>query len=986
MAFKKTGMGRVKVSPVGMPDLSGYKSFAKSVEIASENLGSIGTSLRKREFTEAMLQAEIDGKTAGVTYDKDGNLVPLKNLNYGVADSFFGDNDARNLQLQYEKNAIASYALAISNDSNKYANIALQNNPNNPNGVRASLDGYLEGIIGEMPDSVRVAVMPEITANFTQAENQARAGQIQKVRSDQEAIALESIDINSKKLATLMATGDPMTNNSQMFSELKDNISASQEVLRGLGYTDVDLQNQNKTIKTNIAVKSAMQAVDDLMLVGDLSQAWTLMSDMKIEFMDDADIDSDAVSAAMDQVWNFRTKQDLIQEQESNEVSQNAYNQGLINIINPEVENPSVMDILNDEVMNEGHKYSLISVLSNTEAGIAAQKERAREAEQKVFNEKYDTQMININNPSAENMGMFYKSAGTIKSMYVNGQIDADKFDKFLQKFNKFNSNVLEAAQKDAAAVIKADLGLKMGEVGGYLTPPSVFKDVIEQYVNEGVITREGPFTFDDAENLLNSYERNFKLEFGNREKLAEAVGKAKSNQTLNSSEIKLIEDNLAPKFVNVDGVNVKLNLFSDDPITQQASLAAAVSYSSQYPNLIHPQIKQVIKDLPFITDEVAFDASKQFLGSLASSMRISGQYGVFLQNLERNGFDQAILWNAENYGFQDFRRIMESGSDNAQRKISALLPKDADRDEYFLQQFDRIKGEGEGALVYSILYNTSLLGTRSSAEMSANEQAIIDNFETKYGVSIEDVVLRDPRIVSLIQENAFSYIGSGRYDADEKGFRGAIIKSMSDLIGVVGIEEVGEDYEFTLRPIVHEANKTAPEAITIYKDDIIDDVIYRISQVPSLQTDAFTEASKDRSNYFFRINDATFDRPSYDVYLKVDGENIPVFQDYRFDFAHSYQNESYMKALDSFQNDTTKQLWRVLPFIDGALLNQTFRKYKSTDRRTFSDKNAIEEFVTFYNNNIAYNLGGLDYIDPDELGDRDINKFIQAWMTLGFR
>ena len=192
MAFKKTGLGSVKVSPVGMPDLSGYKSFAKSVETVSENLGSIGTSLRKREFTEAMLQAEIDGKTAGVTYDKDGNLVPLKNLNYGVADSFFGDNDARNLQLQYEQNAIASYALAISNDSNKSANTALLNNPNDPNGVRASLAGYLEGL-GEMPDSVRAAVMPQITANFTQAENQARAGQIQKVRSDQEAIALESI-------------------------------------------------------------------------------------------------------------------------------------------------------------------------------------------------------------------------------------------------------------------------------------------------------------------------------------------------------------------------------------------------------------------------------------------------------------------------------------------------------------------------------------------------------------------------------------------------------------------------------------------------------------------------------------------------------------------------------------------------------------------------------------------------------------------------
>ena len=88
MAFKKTGMGSVKVSPVGMPDLSGYKSFAKSVNAVSDDLYSIGSSMRKREFTEALLQAEIDGKTAGVKFDDQGNLVPLTNLNYGKADKF----------------------------------------------------------------------------------------------------------------------------------------------------------------------------------------------------------------------------------------------------------------------------------------------------------------------------------------------------------------------------------------------------------------------------------------------------------------------------------------------------------------------------------------------------------------------------------------------------------------------------------------------------------------------------------------------------------------------------------------------------------------------------------------------------------------------------------------------------------------------------------------------------------------------------------
>lgn len=986
MAFKKTGMGSVQVTPVGMPDLSGYKNFAKALESTAQSVGSIGTSMRKREFTEALLQAEIDGKTAGVTYDKDGNLTPLINLDYGVASNYFGSNDARNLQLAFEKNAIASYALAIGNDSNSAANNALSLNPNNPNAIRASFDGYLKGL-EDMPDKVRNAVMPNIVSNFMEAENRAKAAQIQQVRADQEASATEAINIASTKMARLMASPrGPLYENRKMVEDLQNDIISAQEVLVNLGYTDSQIQEQNRKIQTNIAIAANELVVDNLMADGKYLDAYYQIQDIIREYEEDPNIDSTAVTTAMNQVWAYRTKQKQLVDDQNRTVSTNIYNQLLMDIVDPEKQNPNVRGILDTAGLNEGHKLALINTLSNAEANRQSAIDAAKKAEQEIYDNQYDTYMIAIDNPNEEEMEDYFDSANAITQMYLFDQIDPKKYNDFVQKFSKHNKEIFDDARKENAAQLKAKLSLQMGEVGGYTIPPQEFDDILGDLESKGVITVDGPFTFNDASSMLNSYTKNYNTANSKRHDLALAVKKAKNNLTLTSSEIDLIDENLAPKSVSVDGNIVSLDVTSDDPIVREESLAAAVSYSVQYPNIMHPQVRQVIKDLPFIVDENSFDASKQFLGTLSSAMRSQGQYGKFIQNLSRNGLDQSVLWNAENYSFNDFKRIYENQGENAQRKISALLPSDASKDDYFLRQFKDLRGTSEGKQVYSIFYSTAMLGTKTTDDLSDNERAIIRNFEDKYGVAIEDAILEDPRIISLIQENSFSYVASGRYDATDKGFRGAIIKSLSDLIGVVGIEEVGDEYVFTLKPILHEANKTTPEAITVTKDDIIDDVIYRINEVPSLSTSEWTDAISSRENFFFELNDQTFDHPSYDVYVKVGRENLLVFPGYRYNFNHSYANDNYMKAMDSFQNDTTKKLWRMVPFVDSALLSQTFKKYQSTDRRTYSNKNLVEDMITFYNNTISYNLGGLDPIDPDSIGDRDIDAFVQSWMTLGFR
>ena len=88
MSFKPTKGRTVSLQLSGLPDFSGFRQAAKAYEDMGQLAYNIGLDDRRRKYNNAIIQAEADGKTAGVTYDKDNNLVPLTNLNYGEAANF----------------------------------------------------------------------------------------------------------------------------------------------------------------------------------------------------------------------------------------------------------------------------------------------------------------------------------------------------------------------------------------------------------------------------------------------------------------------------------------------------------------------------------------------------------------------------------------------------------------------------------------------------------------------------------------------------------------------------------------------------------------------------------------------------------------------------------------------------------------------------------------------------------------------------------
>ena len=243
MAFQK-GKGRqVFVKPVGMPDLSGFREVANQYNQLSQSAMSIGTDIRKREYNDAIRQAEIDGKTAGVTYDQENNLVPLTNLDYGKESSLYSSSEQRNVLDVYRKAAITSYVSAASNDIRIAASQAYSESPNDPDKIRGSLSGYMQGL-QKLDSEIYQSLAPKAVAEFTIAENKALAQQQLESKEYNINQNLDAFKANAVKLGVHGVAGEvnpdflPAEGQELFITEINQEQEQIKEALRADGYTE----------------------------------------------------------------------------------------------------------------------------------------------------------------------------------------------------------------------------------------------------------------------------------------------------------------------------------------------------------------------------------------------------------------------------------------------------------------------------------------------------------------------------------------------------------------------------------------------------------------------------------------------------------------------------------------------------------------------------------------------------------------------------
>jgi hypothetical protein len=582
MAFKKTGGRKVYVQPTGMPDFSGFQQAARSFDQLGQRLYDRGTQIRQGKLNELILEAEMAGSTAGATYDKDGNIVPLTNLNVGeaIAGQVGSENERKALNDAYRRGAIKTYSVSVTNAAEGAATNAFAQNPDNPSAVLSAQEGFIKSL--NLPPDIAPFVMPGIVRKFTIAHSKANAGLIDKNQKEQVAQNLQSISSTFTELAILHSKGAPADSAAEaghtaMISELNEEIEGSFQVLKEVGgYTDTDIDKLRVAGQTQIQMRMGISHIERLYSLpeeegGGYLAALKELSALSQSFEGLAieGVDVGAIEQAMRNRLNvLKGIDDEALRGETKRQAENYSNLYLVGVLPGNSLTPEM--ILTADVSNP-QKASLYQLLENRSMMQASSRTKMEKDFQAVVDEEFERLMIPIDNDLSRDQ--IANSVTLINAMYF------DK-DNPMRITSKQYSRYLKAYRGILKADLNKDVDTTMAAIEeGMRTYTLTYQDLVDAtpaLIAKGIVGGESNVSELDWQNKLTSYDKDRKT----RVKQAEALTNARTNVRNGNpgpGDVKLLSDSFS---FNLQSDLSGETILHSDPQIRDENMTRMVNFS----------------------------------------------------------------------------------------------------------------------------------------------------------------------------------------------------------------------------------------------------------------------------------------------------------------------------------------------------------------------------------------------------------------------
>ncbi len=926
MAFKKTGGRSAFVQPTGMPDLSGFQSLAKAYDDIAGIVFDIGTDVRQNKLNDLIIEAEAEGKTAGATYDGEGNLVPLTNLS--VSDSIdsqvIGSNEKKVLKKSYTDAAIKTYTASISNEAYLSAQDVLSNNPNDPDAIRGALSGFIDGL-ENVPENVRQSVLPSITSHFVSAESQANAGMIALSRKETEETNLENLRIIEQKLVALSVKGNDSGNPAQlagtrkMRDELMLDAEGSFEALRSLDYSETQIDALKSSITLSQIVGASKAHVSRSYGVNGFSSTLQMIADTRKSLLDNPDVDGDIVADTMTQELGRLDQIDNALKQETSERQTKNYSQALNDIEMRRLN--SVEDVIKLDV-SVGQETSLVQTLRNRLSGEKSTQESIAKKIKDSHKEVFNTAMLPFYDEFSSKDER-YESSIIISNQWKKGEIDASSYRAFRTEVNKFFVKEMKESGDKSVAQLESYMA-------NFSITPEALEAVTPDLISSGFVGtgKTAIYTRAQWEKRKATYLDDVAKETERRTELLDARNAVKAG-TGTSSQIDLIAEQDSYKLTRDD---TGQTLFSLDPDIQEENFNTVATFAMQY-GVLHPEAKQALGGLdnPTIEQDV-FDSKIQLYfkirDSVSNGTTLGGVTNLAMGDLHAekimkdNGIDPLDFETAGIVGMQRFQDLKTADTTNPQRRLTGV-----DVGNLLDENFgDAIKKEELFSFITRVF-----LGQK---DVIARERKIIENlFNSAQSVSgnYSDVVIGDERLrrameLSIANKISADTINPKDINSVKNGIRSSLIEISSE-VGV-SVDSEGNGY-FTFGPWYSQASQEIGDVPLGMSTDeaVFEDIKFRVLSPDSFINEDLRELVESGDGIItLEANSGYGVNQTYTVQITdPDTERrYNAISDYRFDFSSSHLNKVYDLALKRVQNKT------ITTFMD----NFAFMKKGITKRR----------------------------------------------------
>ena len=960
MAFQKTKGRSVFTQPVGMPDLSGFKQAARSYQQLGSLVTQFGTDIRKREYNDAIRQAEIDGDTAGVRYEKDENgmwkLQPLVNLDYSKAVSHLPSVDREGVLTAYRKAALNSYTAAAENDIKSAANISLIENKNNPDGVRGAMNGYIDGMRESMPNEAFLQLAPKVEAAFMASENQALAQQ-QKEADEASIKALtKKFSNNTRELGNLYAVGDvddaglPAEGFQMRIEELSQEDEVTLESLSTLGLNDTELLELQEGRKNHIAQRVGSSFIRKTWIEseGDLEKTLTLVGDLVDQAQLDESIDIETFRTTLTNEATRLDQLDRAREAEDSERRNNIFQDFQYKLY---VQGENLSKYLEDP-------DSDIYKLEGSQIGSLLSVSQAKREE--FINNQFNEKNALIKNWEQFMGTKFEKDIGKnfsdIVGLWRNGDLGFDKLAETRESYSAYLDKKFLEPNRTA---VEVSLVRELGDGSSFTKDPTYFKSLGPELLARGVIGGKNAKWKDLTayEEDISKYSTKYSKHITKMYKGRNALSLALAGVPVTEAEAEAIHD-VTPNYKAVlppdEQGNIQVaetNFVTDDEVLFQASVDAADRFANETNGLLLPEAKRIFKASE-LNPELA-DKSLRVLNQVITGMAMKSGKS---QEVELNHFFDVNNFTESERSF--FNLAHKIGINNAvaareglkgislNKGLEKLLPNRPEGkrlEDAVDEEFDKTFASAMVSHDWWAFFNPKISEERQRQLVEFASSANIDKSK------LQDAVIRSPEIREALKgmwlERWHGLAGQGSAES-------ALLGAMQSLGKRFGWEEDKRTNQIYLveRPIIHYAQATVPGRrlndgtiipnVQINQEMIVQDVArkflasgpegaFRNPTLDEAVRLALDPSNSGASNISFHANMGFGGEPTYTVIVTDQYDHATVIaKDYTYNFGTSVQNEFYQKAMDSIQTSKIKEFWSAYGLFDQSLIQSVFENY----------------------------------------------------------
>ena len=1012
MAYQKTGGRSFFVRPNGMPDLSGFSDLANSMSKLSDVTTSIGTDIRKQEFNDMLIKAEIEGRTAGVRYDENNNLVPLVDTTYASAMKAYGTREQKALQETFRKAAVDTYAAQLSVDAGNSAQESLKLNPIDPDAVAGGFKGYIDKLQEDLDPQTYSAVLPRVAAEWQTAIGSARAGRIDQARKDAIATNETAIDKYYTQLGVIATVGLPSdpaaaAGTEKRILELNNSINDAFDALKVNGVSEAKISQYRRKGITKVMLEAAKANAEKVYFLpgteGGFVNALKFAQEIETQpdfTFGDVTLNQEERKGVADSI---RLRVAKLEQINNATIKANDDEQKLTKG-NVELGIKTGVITSEDQILSlpldSDRISSLLTTFRTQQASQITQNNRERQEAHDRF-DRLSANYEDVTLPREERD----KAKALLEAMETD--VSGSKWSSYVKIRNKIIGDEIKAAGAASLTVVEH----QMSEFGGYQITPQFMSEYVGSYLrDQGYIGEGKNITEREWGNKLRTYKSNYEKNMKEKDFLRKAISDAKATggNTLDQKQKSVLVDDANNLFQADDEGQI---LFHKDEQIREQNFNNAVAFSLKH-KFVHPEIAKALSGFESAAvDEENFNVGLQlynkYFQSFAMGVNRAGTKGMGVgvlraqQMLSEAGVDTVAMSVARELGFKGYTAMVSASekTTSGTRVINSIESTFGNLDNFIKQQMP-IAIESS-TLKESFINNFTWFDSERNPEALAALDAIEASAPDG---NLSSAVINDVRVMAYVRSATISNMVRHNLPQTEKGIQIAIRKAVTDVASNLGVD-VDEDGQtsLTFNPWYAQASASLGDNADIVEGGVKGSVFREVRRLINRPDVALDPKLKEIiSNNEGTINlvpeEVYGNKQTYSAFLSYGDEKVKVLENFSYDFKRSLDYKVMQVAVNRIKNSTVNQFFSRMSSLTPFVVNQVTqnimedlgessdfttlladdRKFRGVVEKMHAALRAVKPVVGVFNPTVA------DQIDTRTVDAGDV-AIIRAWLSGAF-